>query len=311
VPERSNGAVLKTASPRGLVGSNPTPAASSFRSTTLLCRWFSRAASQSTKVFKSPLISLLTGERLASESALDRPRGSSVRVRLARFGYNPNMPGVRGSRRRAVPETRAEGKRNNGAQPALYGRRQRVPRGPAASRPIKERIEKEAMMAARAGQRTVAERLKELGVKGVLIQMANHGQLLELTCEMPTCYCPKGREHFDPWPDPRYAPERKWSPSADHYPTLKRDGGKLKPWNVRLAHVHCNSMDFGWRTRIRWMLEKDPLLSFEEIAETLNRKMDVQVPPPATSWTAELVIERHTQGDIRLTVPARKYGLVT
>ena len=104
-----------------------------------------------------------------------------------------------------------------------------------------------------------------------------------------TSYCPKGRDHFDPWPDPRYAPERKWSPSADHYPTLKKDGGKLKPWNVRLAHVHCNNMDFGWRTRIRWMLEKDPALSFEEIAETLNRKMDVQAPPPAKSWTAELV----------------------
>jgi hypothetical protein len=150
-------------------------------------------------------------------------------------------------------------------------------------------MEKEAMMAERAVQGTVADRLKELGVKGVLIQMADNGQLLELTCEMPTCYCPKGREHFDPWPDPRYGPERKWSPSADHYPTLKRDGGKLKPWNVRLAHVYCNNMDFGWRTRIRRMLEKDPALSFEEIAETLNRKMDVQVPPPARSWTAALV----------------------
>lgn len=39
---------------------------------------------------------------------------------------------------------------------------------------------------------TVAERLKELGATRVLIQMANNGQLLKLTCEMPTCYCPKG-----------------------------------------------------------------------------------------------------------------------
>lgn len=58
-------------------------------------------------------------------------------------------------------------------------------------------------------ERTVAERLKALGVKGVLIQMAKNGQILELRCEMPTCYCPKGPEHIDPWPDPRPAPDRK------------------------------------------------------------------------------------------------------
>jgi hypothetical protein len=49
------------------------------------------------------------------------------------------------------------------------------------------------------------------------------------------------------------------------------DGGKLKPWNVRLAHVFCNNIDFGWRKRIRRLLEKDPALSFERIAEVLNR----------------------------------------
>jgi hypothetical protein len=125
------------------------------------------------------------------------------------------------------------------------------------------------MMATRGGHQTVAERLQDLGVKGVLVQMAKHGQLLELTCEMPTCYCPNGRAHFDPWPEPRSAPERKWSPSADHYPTLKKDGGQLKPWNVRLGHVHCNS--------------------FEEIADILNRTTVVQAPPPATCWTAALV----------------------
>jgi hypothetical protein len=146
-----------------------------------------------------------------------------------------------------------------------------------------------AMMATRGGHQTVAERLQDLGVKGVLVQMAKHGQLLELTCEMPTCYCPNGRAHFDPWPEPRSAPERKWSPSADHYPTLKKDGGQLKPWNVRVGHVHCNNMDFSWRTRIRRMLETNPTLSFEEIADILNRTTVVQAPPPATCWTAALV----------------------
>jgi hypothetical protein len=135
----------------------------------------------------------------------------------------------------------------------------------------------------------VAEQLRRLGVRGVLVQMAERGQLLELKCEMPTCYCPKGPKHFDPWPEPRYSPERKWAPNADHYPTLKRDGGQLRPWNVRLAHVHCNNMDYGWRTRIRRMLEKDPALSFEAIADTLNKKKGAIAPPGAESWSAELV----------------------
>lgn len=134
-------------------------------------------------------------------------------------------------------------------------------------------------------QGTVAERLKALGVRGVLIDMAKNGQILRLRCEMPTCYCPNGREDFDS----RNAPKREWSPNPDHHPTLKMDRGQLKPWNVRLAHVYCNNMDFGWRSRIRRMLEKDPTLSFAKIAEALNKKESVRVPPPAKSWTAKLV----------------------
>ena len=42
---------------------------------------------------------------------------------------------------------------------------------------------------------TVAEQLRELGVGGMLVKMAERGQLLELECEMPTCYCPKGARH--------------------------------------------------------------------------------------------------------------------
>jgi hypothetical protein len=149
-------------------------------------------------------------------------------------------------------------------------------------------------MATQALQGTVAERLKALGVRGVLIDMAENGQILRLRCEMPTCYR-GGREDFDPWPDPRSAPENKWSPNPDHYPTLKRDGGQRKPWNVRLAHVHCNNMDVGWRLRIREILEKKPTLSFADIAEALNRKKaTVEVPPPAKSWTAKLVRKVYT-----------------
>ena len=47
---------------------------------------------------------------------------------------------------------------------------------------------------------------------------------------------------------------------------------------MRLAHVFFNNMDFGWRTRIRTMLETNPKLSIDEIAEALNEKKTVLVP---------------------------------
>ncbi len=100
---------------------------------------------------------------------------------------------------------------------------------------------------------------------------------------------PRGSQALDPWPNPRSAPGNKWSPNLDHYPELDKDGGERKPWNVRLAHVYCNVMDRGLRTRIRAMLEKDPSLSFKEIAARLTRKHSIEVPPPYESWTAGLV----------------------
>jgi hypothetical protein len=96
--------------------------------------------------------------------------------------------------------------------------------------------------------------------------MAQRGQIIELRCEMPKCYCHKGRGYFEP----RSTPLPDWAPSPDHYPRLKADGGHLVPWNVRLSHVLRNREDYGWRMRIRRMLERG--MSLEEIAETLNHK---------------------------------------
>src|SRR6266511_4130487 len=107
---------------------------------------------------------------------------------------------------------------------------------------------------------------QKLGVRGVLVQMAKRRQIIELRCEMPSCYCHKGRAHFDP----KSHPPGPWEPSPDHYPRLKSDGGHLDPWNVRLSHVLCNREDYGWRMRIRRMLEKG--MSLDEIAEKLNHK---------------------------------------
>src|SRR2546423_596452 len=129
---------------------------------------------------------------------------------------------------------------------------------------------------------TLEGRLRALGTRGVLVQMAQRGQIVKLQCEMPNCYCHKGRRHFDP----KSTPMSDWAPSADHYPRLKADGGHLVPWNVRLAHVRCNQQDYGWRTRIRRMLEKG--MSLEEIAEALNDKR-VRRPHGSVKWSATTV----------------------
>jgi hypothetical protein len=71
---------------------------------------------------------------------------------------------------------------------------------------------------------SVADQLRKLGMKGVLVQMAERGQLLELKCEMPQCYHHRGRGAFDQVTTPR----TKWAPSPDHYPTLKSAGGHLR-----------------------------------------------------------------------------------
>jgi hypothetical protein len=131
---------------------------------------------------------------------------------------------------------------------------------------------------------TIADQLRALGVRrGVLIRMAQRGQIIELRCEMPKCYCHKGRGYFEP----RTHPQRSvWAPSADHYPQLQADGGKLVPWNVRLGHVLCNQEDYVWRMRIRRMLEKG--MSLEEIADDLN-DMKIRRPHGSATWSARAV----------------------
>ena len=93
---------------------------------------------------------------------------------------------------------------------------------------------------------SVADELRGLGVKGVLVRMAERGQLLALKCEMPQCYHHKGRGAFDPVTTPR----TKWAPSPDHYPILKSAGGHLVPENVRLSTsgATTGTMDGGRRS---------------------------------------------------------------
>jgi hypothetical protein len=130
--------------------------------------------------------------------------------------------------------------------------------------------------------RSVADELRRLRVKGVLLQMAERGQLLAVKCEMPQCYHHKGRGAFDPVTTTR----TKWAPSPDHYPTLKSAGGHLVPENVRLSHTECNQRDYNRRKQIGMLLAKGKSLA--EIAEVLNRK---GVPPAhgTNRWTAAMV----------------------
>jgi len=129
---------------------------------------------------------------------------------------------------------------------------------------------------------SIADELRRLGAKGVLVQMAERGQLLDLKCEMPQCYHHKGRAAFDPVAKTR----TKWAPSPDHYPILKSAGGKLRPENVRLSHTECNQRDHNRRKQIGTLLAKGKSLA--EIAEVLNRK---DVPPAhgTNRWTAAMV----------------------
>jgi hypothetical protein len=128
---------------------------------------------------------------------------------------------------------------------------------------------------------SVVEELERLGVRGILRQLAKDGQIIDMRCEMPQCYCFRGRRYFEPT-----APGAEWMPTADHYPKLKMHGGHLTPDNVRLAHRLCNQRDYMWRKRINAMLAKR--MSLEEIAEELNAEK-VPTIHGTNRWTAASV----------------------
>src|SRR6266508_2896181 len=89
----------------------------------------------------------------------------------------------------------------------------------------------------------VAATLRELGVRGILVTMAEKGYIIELACAMPECLSPDelgGRGYFEP----RAPGLSDWMPTADHFPRLKKDGGHLDVDNVRLAHRLCNRVDY-------------------------------------------------------------------
>jgi hypothetical protein len=129
--------------------------------------------------------------------------------------------------------------------------------------------------------RETVEKLEALGVRGILRQLARDGQLIEVRCEMPQCYCFRGRTYFEP-----SSTGSKWTPTADHYPRLKMHGGRLTPDNVRLGHRLCNQRDYIWRKKINAMLGNR--MSLEDIAARLNAQ-NVPTIHGTNRWTAPSV----------------------
>jgi hypothetical protein len=89
----------------------------------------------------------------------------------------------------------------------------------------------------------VAAALKELGVKGVLVQAAEQGYITELACQMPKCFCPEelgGASYFEPVTSDL----SDWMPTHEHFPRSKRDGGHRVVDNAVLAHRLCNRISY-------------------------------------------------------------------
>jgi hypothetical protein len=130
-------------------------------------------------------------------------------------------------------------------------------------------------------EETPVEKLEALGVRGIVWQLARDDQIVDVRCEMPQCYCFRGRRCFEP-----RSTGSDWELTADHYPRLKAHGGRLTPDNVRLAHRVCNRRDYAWRMKINAMLGKR--MSLEEIAERLNAE-NVPTIHGTNRWTAASV----------------------
>jgi hypothetical protein len=93
--------------------------------------------------------------------------------------------------------------------------------------------------------RAAAVKLKALGVKGILIKAAEQGYITQVACKMPECFCPEelgGACYFEP-----AAELSDWSPTHEHFPLSKKDGGHRKVDNAILAHRLCNRIDYSIR----------------------------------------------------------------
>src|SRR6266508_6353674 len=83
--------------------------------------------------------------------------------------------------------------------------------------------------------RAAAAKLKALGVKGILIKAAEQGYITQVACKMPECFCPEERGgacHFE-----TVTAGSDWSPTHEHFPLAKKDGGHRTVDNAILAQT--------------------------------------------------------------------------
>lgn len=88
-----------------------------------------------------------------------------------------------------------------------------------------------------------ARSLRSLGVKGILVRAAERGYITQVACKMPECFCPEelgGACYFEPVSDKN----TDWSPTHEHFPLSKREGGHRTLDNAVLAHRLCNRIDY-------------------------------------------------------------------
>lgn len=130
--------------------------------------------------------------------------------------------------------------------------------------------------------REVAEGLRELGVRGILITAAKKGYISELKCEMKPCRCPDelgGAEHFDRVPEDL----RDWMPTAEHI-EWKSMGGKLTVDNVKLAHRLCNRIDYNERSGFPTKKDEARIERARERTGSGKQRLTIEVSSESLSW---------------------------
>jgi hypothetical protein len=133
--------------------------------------------------------------------------------------------------------------------------------------------------------KSIAEQLKSLNARRILIRAAEQGKITKLRCAMEECLCPRelgGRGYFESVTRDL----SDWMPTNDHYPTLKCDGGQETVDNSRLAHRLCNRVDYS--KRIGRSIAKD-LARVEAARREGRRRRKVASIEPRQMTIAELL----------------------
>jgi hypothetical protein len=99
-----------------------------------------------------------------------------------------------------------------------------------------------------------------------LLRAAELGRIKDVACAMDECLFPEelgGRDYFLP----RFGIPSDWSPTANRHPTSHKDGGSLKPENVRLAHRLCSRVASAEANGISDRKDREKAASLKQAAQ--------------------------------------------